>query len=65
MRIQLDLSPEQAKLLESAAQRLGVAPDRLAAAVLADLFAQPSADFERAAERVLRKNRELYERLAQ
>ena len=46
------------------AQRLGLTPEDLARAVLADLLASPDADFNAAAERVLKKNEDLYRRLA-
>ena len=46
------------------AERLGVAPEDLARAVIAELLAAPADDFQAAAERVLRKNEELYRRLA-
>ncbi len=45
------------------AQRLNVSPDELAAAAVRDLLSRPDDDFERAATRVLDKNRELYRRL--
>ena len=64
MSIQLDLQKEQAKLLESTARRLGVDARDLARAAVADLLAQPREDFQEAAELVLKKNSELYRRLA-
>ena len=42
----------------------GLAPEDLARAAIADLLATPGDDFKAAAERVLRKNEELYRRLA-
>lgn len=44
--------------------RLGLAAEDLAPAAIADLLATPGDDFKAAAERVLRKNEELYRRLA-
>ncbi len=64
MRIAIDLSDEDAQRLRSVAKGLGIEPDRLAQAALADLLAQPQEDFRVAAEHVLRKNRDLYERLS-
>ncbi len=64
MRISVELSEEQAERLRSAAERLGVRPEDLARAGLTDLLTQPEEDFQRAAEHVLRKNEELYRRLA-
>jgi hypothetical protein len=46
------------------AARFGLAPEDLARAAIADLLATPRDDFKAAAERVLRKNEELYRRLA-
>ena len=64
MRISVDLSEDQAERLRKAAERLGVRPEDLAKAGVMDLLAQPEADFQKATERVLRKNDELYRRLA-
>ena len=64
MRISVELSEEQAERLRSAAERLGVRPEDLARAGVSDMLTQPEEDFRRAAERVLRKNEELYRRLA-
>jgi len=50
--------------LREEAARLGVAPADLARAAVADLLAARDDDFLRAAERVLKKNDELYRRLA-
>jgi hypothetical protein len=50
--------------LRHEAERLGLPPEDLARAAIADLLATPSDDFKTAAERVLRKNEELYRRLA-
>jgi len=64
VRISIDLSPEQSGRLQSMAESLGIKPDELARAAFADLLAQPQDDFREAAEKVLRKNKQLYERLA-
>jgi hypothetical protein len=64
MRISVELSEDQAERLRSAAQRLGVRPEDLARAGVSDMLTQPEEDFRRAAEHVLRKNEELYRRLA-
>jgi hypothetical protein len=42
----------------------GLSPEDLARAAIADLLATPGEEFRAAAERVLRKNEELYRRLA-
>ena len=64
MKITIDLSPAQAERLRHEAERLGLAPEDLARAALADLLVTRDDDFRVAAERVLRKNEELYRRLA-
>jgi hypothetical protein len=64
MRLTINLSPAQADRLRHQAELLGIAPEDLARAALADLLATRDEDFRAAAERVLRKNEELYRRLA-
>jgi hypothetical protein len=64
VKLTVDLSPAQAERLRHEAHRLGLAPEDLARAAIADLLATPGDDFKTAAERVLRKNEELYRRLA-
>jgi predicted transcriptional regulator len=64
MKLTIDLSPAQAERLRQEAERLGLAPEDLARAAVADLLATPDGEFNNAAERVLRKNEELYRRLA-
>ena len=54
----------QAEKLREEAQRLGVAPEELARAALADLLGTPDAEFRAVATRILHKNQELYRRLA-
>jgi hypothetical protein len=64
MRLRIELSAAQAERLRQEAERLGLAPEELARAAIADLLATPDDAFKTAAERVLRKNEELYRRLA-
>ena len=64
MKLTIDLSPAQAERLRHEAERLGLAPEELARAAITDLLATPDPEFLRAADRVLRKNEELYRRLA-
>lgn len=64
MKLAFELPPAQADRLKQEAARLGVSPDELARAALADLLANRDSDFDAAARRVLEKNRELYRRLA-
>lgn len=64
MKLSIDLSPAQAERLRLEAERLGLTPEDLARAAIADLLATTGQDFKAAAERVLKKNEELYRRLA-
>jgi hypothetical protein len=63
MKISLEVTGAQEQQLTEAANRLNVPPAELAAAAVRDLVTRPEPEFERAARRVLEKNRELYERL--
>ena len=64
MKLDIELSPAQAERLCQEAERLGVTPEELARAALTDLLSESDESFKVAAERVLRKNKELYRRLA-
>ena len=64
MAFPIDLPPNQEQKLRDAAQRLGVTAEALAQLAVEDLLALPEADFERAAELVISKNQELYDRLS-
>lgn len=64
MKIAIELNPVQSARLESVAASLGVNPEELAHAAIADLISADAADFESAADRVLSKNHELYQRLS-
>ena len=63
MSISINLDEEQAARLEQRARELGVDASELAKAAVNDLLAREAEDFDRAAKRVLEKNRELYRRL--
>ena len=63
MRLAIELSETQQKRLAEIARRLNVPAESLAEAAVRELVAQPEADFDRVATRLLAKNRELYERL--
>ena len=64
MKLSIDLSPAQADRLRVEAERLGLTPEDLARAAITDLLAATGEDFSAAAKRVLKKNEELYRRLA-
>jgi len=63
MRIAIELSDTQERRLAEIAGRLNVPAETLAEAAVRELVSQPEADFEQVASRLVRKNRELYERL--
>jgi hypothetical protein len=62
--ITIPLSEDCLQRLRELAERAGVSPEDLARAGLEDWLARPRGDFAKAAEYVLRKNAELYRRLA-
>lgn len=62
--ITITLSEGSLQRLRKLAERAGVSPEDLARAGLEDCLARPREDFAKAAEHVLRKNAELYRRLA-
>jgi hypothetical protein len=64
MKVAIELSQPQADRLREEGERLGVAPEELARAAVADLLSAQREDFRTAAAYVLRKNEELYRRLA-
>jgi hypothetical protein len=64
MKLAIDLSPAQADRLQERAKSLGLQPEELARAAVADLLTTPDDEFRAAAEVVLAKNAELYRRLA-
>jgi hypothetical protein len=64
MQLPVNLTDAQLESLRERAKSLGISPEQLASAAVADLVERPSDDFERAASKVLAKNAELYRRLA-
>jgi len=64
MKLSVEVTEAEKAKLAEVARRLNVSAEDLAAAAVEDLLGQRDADFERAATRVLEKNRELYRRLA-
>lgn len=63
MRISIDITGADERTLTEAAQRFDVPADELAAAALSDFLTLRDEEFDRAAQRVLQKHRELYRRL--
>jgi len=64
MVLPVELTESQLESLRQRAKALGISPEQLAAAAVADLVTKSAEDFEQAAARVLSKNSELYRRLA-
>ena len=62
--ITIALPDDRLAKLQALAVRLGVAPEELIRLSVEELVAQPEEAFARAAEYVLKKNQELYRRLA-
>ena len=62
--ITINLTDENFSKLREIADRLRVSPEDLARMSIEELIAQPEENFERAADYVLKKNAELYRRLA-
>ena len=60
----LQLDDAKADALRKKARRMGLEPEQLLTASVDDLIGQPDSDFDEAANRVLSKNRELYQRLS-
>ncbi len=60
----ITLPDERVKRLQELADRFRVAPEELVRASLEELLTRPMEDFQQALERVLRKNVDLYKRLA-
>jgi len=63
-RITVEIEDSKATLLRQKADKFGLLPDQFVTATIEDLIAQPEPDFEAAMNRVLSKNKELYDRLA-
>ena len=61
--MELELSPTIIEQLTERAKTLGIRPEELARAAVADFVARPAEEFEEAAEYILKKNAELYRRL--
>jgi hypothetical protein len=64
VKLSIDLSAAQAEQLRLEAERLGLTAEDLARAAIVDLLAGTGEDFATAADRILKKNEELYRRLA-
>lgn len=61
--LQIDLDEQQTKRLQEVANRLNVSVSDLAKAAVNDLISKSDTEFEQAANRILQKNADLYNRL--
>lgn len=62
--ITIEMTEERLARLRETADRLGLSPEELVRVSVEELLGRPEEDFRRASEYVLRKNEELYRRLA-
>ena len=62
--ITIDLSKERLRKLKELAAYYGVSPEELVRASVEDILEHPEERFQRAVDYVLKKNDELYKRLA-
>jgi predicted transcriptional regulator len=62
--ITISLSDADLAKLQEMADRNGITPEDLARISIEELLARPDKDFQRTVEYVLKKNEELYKRLA-
>lgn len=62
--ITVELEDTKASLLREKAKKYGLQLHQLVTASIEDLISQPDAEFEGIVKRVLKKNSELYKRLA-
>ena len=62
--ITISIPEDRLERLQQTAQRLGIAPEELVRASLDELLSRPDEALGRAVDHVLKKNAELYLRLA-
>lgn len=62
--ITVTLSEDRLKKLQGLAKQYHIAPEELLRVSVEELLARPQADFQKALGYVLKKNKELYQRLA-
>ncbi len=62
--ITVTLSEDHLQKLQDLAEQFRIAPEELLRVSVEELIARPQADFQKAIDYVLKKNKELYKRLA-
>lgn len=64
MAISVQLGDDDSQQLQELADKIGINPQELAVAAIRDWLSASDDDFQQAAQKVLRKNDELYRRLS-
>ena len=64
MKVTLDIPNEKFDMLENTAKELGLDPSVLMQSLLTDQISTTKEDFDLAANYVIQKNKDLYDRLA-
>ncbi len=62
--ITIELPSERLQKLQEMAQKFGISTEELVRVSVEDMLTQPEEQFRKAAQYVLKKNAELYKRLA-
>jgi predicted transcriptional regulator len=62
--ITVTLSEDRLQKLQELAKQFRIAPEELLRVSVEELIARPQADFQKVVDYVLKKNKELYKRLA-
>ena len=62
--VTIELPKERVKQLRELAARYGTSPEELVRASVEELLNRPEEDFQKAVQYVIKKNAELYKRLA-
>ena len=62
--ITVTLSEDRLQKLQELARQFRIAPEELLRVSVEELIARPQADFQKVVDYVLKKNKELYKRLA-
>jgi hypothetical protein len=62
--ITISLSDDHLLKLQQVAARFGISPEELVRVSIEELLVRPDEEFEKAADYLLKKNAELYRRLA-
>lgn len=64
IRITVEIDDSKAAIFTDKENKFGLLPEQFVSASIEDLISRPEPDFEVAMQKILDKNRKLYERLA-